>query len=99
MGTALVHTLLKANKHLIIWNRTPTAPSTPLHRHRRTLPLAALSASSLTIFCILDSVLMRRAGGEDTVKPRVEGLLDPWMAALVSYQASMAGPVDRWGIR
>ncbi|KFY62601.1 hypothetical protein V497_02286 [Pseudogymnoascus sp. VKM F-4516 (FW-969)] len=39
--------------------------------------------------------LMRRLGGEETLEARVEGLLNPWMAALIPYQAAMAGSVDR----
>ncbi|KFY95897.1 hypothetical protein V498_03040, partial [Pseudogymnoascus sp. VKM F-4517 (FW-2822)] len=40
--------------------------------------------------------LMRRAGGgEGTLEPRVSGMLNPWMAALIPYQAAMAGSMDR----
>lgn len=39
--------------------------------------------------------LMRRVGGFDKLESRVEGLLNPWMAALIPYQAAMAGSMDR----
>ena len=39
--------------------------------------------------------LMRHVGGKERLESRVEGLLNPWMGALIPYQAAMAGSVDR----
>jgi hypothetical protein len=39
--------------------------------------------------------LMRRVIDGETLEARVDGLLNPWMAALIPYQAAMAGSVDR----
>ncbi|KFY21117.1 hypothetical protein V493_07570, partial [Pseudogymnoascus sp. VKM F-4281 (FW-2241)] len=39
--------------------------------------------------------LMRRVDGGETLESRVGGMLNPWMEALIPYQAAMAGSMDR----